>query len=163
MSRHKFHPLMSRVCNLIWSRIIKFVQIQEMYSREDETSIGEIHVNRQFYIWARETDHASIPTTGITVFKQSDLLFRPAWKKLQGPDPTALTVFVFWWEVFSLWVRKAVGRPNFFRIQIKTHTYCIFYGQDTSFHFKQILTWLCLETFSKLLVTRKKKTSYFVE
>lgn len=52
-----------------------------MYSTEDKTSICEIHVNRQFYIWARETDHASIPITGITVFKQSELLFGPTRKK----------------------------------------------------------------------------------
>lgn len=63
-----------------------------MYSIEDKTSIGEIHVNRQFYIRARETDHASIPITGITVFKQSELLFGPTRKKLQGPDPTALSL-----------------------------------------------------------------------
>lgn len=131
-----------------------------MYSIEDKTSIGEIHVNRQFYIWARETDHGLI---SIIEIKQSELLFRPTWEKLQGPDPTALTVFAFWWEVCFLWVRKAVGRPNFIRIQIKTHIYSIFYGQDTSFHFKQILSWLCLEAFSKLLATMKYQPNYFME
>lgn len=48
-----------------------------MYSTEDKTSVGEINVNRQFYIYKRETHHGSINSIGIMVFRQSELLFRP--------------------------------------------------------------------------------------
>lgn len=60
--------------------------------------------------------------------------------------------------------KEASGEAEFFQNSAKdTYLLYIFYGQDTSFHFKQILTQLCLETFSKLLASRNYQPSYFME
>lgn len=114
-----------------------------MYSTEDRTSVGEIYINRQFYIQGKETHHWSHNRVGM-VGLSSQRCFQICLKcTARAQSCSLLRLLVFQYEICFPWVRNA-GWPVFTSDRDNDfHHRC--YEQNPSFCFH--FAWLCLETF----------------